>query len=58
MNQLKYIQRSFLTLLLLTLLCTSARAQNPTPAADQDKPIALTGATIHVGNGTVIENGT
>lgn len=58
MSQLKYIQRSFLTLLLLTLLCTSARAQNPTPAADQDKPIALTGATIHVGNGTVIENGT
>ncbi len=27
MNQLKYIQRSFLTLLLLTLLCTSVRAQ-------------------------------
>ncbi|MCX8211618.1 MAG: amidohydrolase family protein, partial [Lewinella sp.] len=58
MTSVKYIQRSFLTLLLLTLLCTSARAQNPTPAADQDKPMALTGATIHVGNGTVIENGT
>jgi imidazolonepropionase-like amidohydrolase len=58
MTSVKYIQRSFLTLLLLTLLCTSARAQNPTPAADQNKPMALTGATIHVGNGTVIENGT
>lgn len=34
-----------------------AHAQNPAPAAPQTKPIILTGATIHVGNGEVISNG-
>lgn len=29
----------------------------PTPATMQTKPLFLVGATIHVGNGTVIENG-
>ncbi len=33
-------------------------AQNPSPAPKQSKAIALTGGTIHVGNGQVIENGT
>ncbi len=32
-------------------------AQNPAPATPQSKPIVLTGATIHLGNGQVIENG-
>ncbi len=32
-------------------------AQVPAPAPKQSKPIAITGATIHVGDGTVIENG-
>lgn len=31
---------------------------NISPAKKQSKTIAITGATIHVGNGTVIENGT
>src|SRR4051812_3990132 len=31
---------------------------NISPAAKQSKAIAITGATIHVGNGTVVENGT
>ena len=31
-------------------------AQNPTPANKQTKSILITGLTIHVGNGTVIEN--
>jgi imidazolonepropionase-like amidohydrolase len=57
MNPIKYTHRSLLTLLLLTLLCTSARAQNPTPAPEQSKPILIRDATVHVGNGTVIENG-
>ena len=47
-----------LTLLLFLLVGTCARAQNPTPAPPQSEPIAVTGATVHVGNGTVIENGT
>ena len=45
-------------LLIALLLCTCVRAQNPTPAPRQLTPIAVTGATIHVGDGTVIENGT
>ncbi|GGI22857.1 amidohydrolase [Pedobacter mendelii] len=31
---------------------------NISPAKKQNKTIAITGATVHVGNGTVIENGT
>ncbi len=31
---------------------------NISPAKKQDKTIAITGATVHVGDGTVIENGT
>lgn len=31
---------------------------NISPAAKQTKTIAITGATIHIGNGTVIQNGT
>jgi len=47
-----------LALLIFLLVCTCVRAQNPTPAARQLTPFAVTGATIHVGDGTVIENGT
>lgn len=43
--------------LLLSLLNLSAFAQNPVPGKAQTKPIALTGGTIHVGNGQVIQNG-
>ncbi|WP_266366760.1 amidohydrolase family protein [Tellurirhabdus rosea] len=35
----------------------TAKAQNPAPARPQTRPIALTGATIHVGNGQVVQNG-
>lgn len=31
-------------------------AQNPTPAADQQEKIAITGATLHIGNGKKIDN--
>jgi len=56
-------QRSFLSLLFLAFLCTCTfgglsnhvSAQNPTPAADQDRPIVFRKATIHVGDGTVLE---
>lgn len=42
------------------LLFAGAAHAQPTiyPAKDQTQPIAITGATIHVGNGTVIEQGT
>jgi imidazolonepropionase-like amidohydrolase len=41
------------------VLCvtTGGFAQNPAPAKPQSRPIVLAGATIHVGNGQVIENG-
>lgn len=38
-------------------LTYGSRAQNPAPATPQTRPIVLTGATIHVGNGEVISNG-
>jgi imidazolonepropionase-like amidohydrolase len=45
------------SLLALAVLNTSSlMAQTPTPAPPQSKPIYLVGATVHVGNGTVIEN--
>lgn len=43
---------------LLILASLTSQAQNPAPARRQERPIALTGATIHVGNGQVIANGT
>ncbi|KQS33744.1 amidohydrolase family protein [Dyadobacter sp. Leaf189] len=43
---------------LITLAAISpAFSQNPAPALPQSKPMVLTGATIHVGNGQVIQNG-
>ncbi|QRR01648.1 amidohydrolase family protein [Dyadobacter sandarakinus] len=39
------------------LISGSILAQNPAPATSQVKPVILTGATIHVGNGQVIQNG-
>lgn len=47
-----------LSLLILPLgLFSVVRAIVPIPAADQSEPIAITGAVIHIGNGTVITNG-
>lgn len=48
-------QLSLLSLLFISFLGFS---QNPAPASPQSKPIALVGATIHVGDGKVIQNGT
>jgi imidazolonepropionase-like amidohydrolase len=42
--------------LLLSINLVNAQA-NISPAPAQSKPIVITGATIHVGNGTVINNG-
>lgn len=39
------------------LLSIACLAQNPVPAAKQTKSILISGVTIHVGNGKVIENG-
>ncbi|WP_338869459.1 amidohydrolase family protein [Spirosoma sp. SC4-14] len=42
---------------ILTLGVLTSYAQNPAPARPQERAIALTGATIHIGNGQVIQNG-
>lgn len=42
---------------LVAIIGSQSMAIVPTPAADQSGPIALTGATIHIGDGTVISNG-
>ena len=42
---------------LLLGLTAGSQAQNPAPAKPQTKPVVLTGATIHIGNGEVIQNG-
>ena len=44
-------------LLASCFLVLSASAQTPIPAPKQTKSILITGLTIHVGNGKVIENG-
>jgi len=42
---------------ILTLLSLTSFGQNPPPAKAQTRGIALIGATIHVGDGRVIQNG-
>ncbi len=44
-------------LVLLPLVLSKAVAQRPTPAPPQSKSILLKGGTVHVGNGTVIDDG-
>ncbi|CAG5072767.1 Imidazolonepropionase [Dyadobacter sp. CECT 9623] len=45
-------------LFLISLFATAETfAQNPAPALPQSRPVVITGATIHVGNGQVIQNG-
>jgi len=43
--------------LVLVLIPLAGWSQNPTPAGAQQKRILLLGGVIHVGNGTVIQNG-
>ena len=53
----KYILFAIFTVLLSLHLTTEVFSQNPAPAQSQTRPIVLTGATIHIGNGQIIENG-
>ncbi len=43
-------------LLMALFMLNAAWAQTPVPAKPQSKPIALTGAVAHLGNGQVIQN--
>ncbi|WP_374760283.1 amidohydrolase family protein [Dyadobacter diqingensis] len=59
MKTKKYIKATSGLLSMAAIFCLNfaGYAQNPAPAKPQTKPIILTGGTIHLGNGQVIENG-
>jgi imidazolonepropionase-like amidohydrolase len=50
--------KNIYTYITLSICALSVLAQTPKPAGLQTSPIAITNATIHVGNGEVINNGT
>ncbi|MCJ8164545.1 amidohydrolase family protein [Pontibacter sp. E15-1] len=50
------LNKTYITAALATLLSLPALAQVPAPAPKQSKPMLLKGATLHVGNGQVVEN--
>jgi imidazolonepropionase-like amidohydrolase len=52
------MNKYFAALLLSALTATSFAQANISPAAKQHNAIAITGATIHIGNGSILENGT
>lgn len=54
----KKIILSLVALIMSGAAMVKTYAQNEAPGKPQSKPIALTGATIHQGNGEVITNGT
>ncbi|WP_237717790.1 hypothetical protein [Pontibacter sp. BAB1700] len=50
------IHKRYISAFVALMLSVPAFAQVPVPAAKQSKPVLLTGATLHVGNGKVVEN--
>jgi imidazolonepropionase-like amidohydrolase len=52
------ITKRYISAFVALLLSVPVLAQVPAPAPKQSKPVLLKGATLHVGNGTVIENAT
>lgn len=48
--------KRFINTVLLFFIFTAVVAQVPEPVGPQTEPIALTGATAHIGNGQVVEN--
>ena len=49
--------KTLLNFFLVLVMVGALQAQTPYPAGPQQKPMVITGATIHVGNGQVISNG-
>ncbi|MFD2514956.1 amidohydrolase family protein [Pontibacter locisalis] len=50
------INKKYISAFVAMLFAVPVMAQVPTPAPKQSKPVLLKGATLHVGNGTVVEN--
>ncbi len=53
----KKMKKGIILFAFIPMLIVSIKAQTPTPAVDQTESILITNATIHVGNGKVIEKG-
>ena len=56
-TKIKNMKKIFLSILTLSLLIANSQ-ENILPAPKQKQPIAITGATVHVGNGQVLNNAT
>jgi imidazolonepropionase-like amidohydrolase len=54
----KLLTRSIAALCTGISISITAFALSPTPAAPQSNPVAITGVTVHVGDGSVISQGT
>ncbi|MDX5422116.1 MAG: amidohydrolase family protein [Hymenobacteraceae bacterium] len=50
------ITKRYISAFVALLMSVPVFAQVPAPAQKQNKPVLLKGATLHVGNGTVVEN--
>ena len=50
--------KSYIASTLILLLCLSTAWGQQTPAVAQSETISITGATLHLGNGEIVENGT
>ncbi len=50
------INKRYIAAFVALLLAAPVMAQVPAPAPKQSKPVLLKGATLHVGNGQVVEN--
>ena len=50
--------KSYIASALILLLCLTTAWGQQTPAVPQSETISITGATLHLGNGEIVENGT
>ncbi|OKL39794.1 amidohydrolase [Pontibacter flavimaris] len=50
------IHKRYISALVAMLFAVPVMAQVPAPAPKQSKPVLLKGATLHIGNGQVVEN--
>ena len=56
-TKMKHMKKVFFSILTFSFLSAGAQ-ENVLPAPKQKQPIAITGATVHVGNGQVLEQAT
>jgi imidazolonepropionase-like amidohydrolase len=56
-NKVSILKAIFTQIVLFIALKNNVLSQNPVPALSQPKPIVLQNATIHIGNGNIIQNG-